>query len=884
MNTQLIYVSKEKASVFNEDDGTFINEISNGIKVKKGDAISVESICINNRGIGSDIVEIPKSIKNYPYFTNKMVMEVMFYLNNNRKYCCMLPSDKYNTAIQTTISQSNYGYSIVNSDTIHLPITEIRSKSADVNAFGKRYYLGAFCSINDDPTNPTGSQTYNDPNQSPQYYYFNFIKSKIEMEVDTGYDNPDNIAQKITRDFHTGDIFPNQSVLNDYFGANRDSDNYNKYQPESFSKLNRIIGGANSYDLDQLVVATKNGAVYTIDGLIKPYSIDTSTGLGNDPPFWTLYSGLLGVRNPYYYYWGSRLQASSQEENSGLINKNMSYIQLQASNNNFRMGGHNGDIYMLYDAPTITEIDEVSAWNDGYVMTSNLKYNPHNIELLSKFFHSQKQLINPNNNSYTRQQIEEQKSTLFRTYVDIGRYNDSATALYTGGDPSTLQSCLMLTTNPSVVGRLKTKTFFNQDLYNKRYSNFPNDEFIDNDTIYIDNLDALGIAKKYDINIVPVNTTTFGNNEICIGVILEATTWDIGYSGYANPELIKGGNYFITNFTFYNQNAQAVAVSNPTTITAVNTPHSLSDYEKIMMVGSPNLAMEFDGVRGRFNLNNMYWANYIGHSLNESTAIATAGTEVITANSFNSSEDFGLVNYAEPDVPFLEVSQSGLGIADIYLIKDDNSLVKITNDNYKTLYKNSLLDRLGFSYKQLTDDYGLPDVLFTSRHYQTDIALPYPNFFPYPLTCNPLIDTSKDIGLCLNEHSLPMFNLSMERRRTNVNLDAETDKVYARDLPQKLFFPYWLIKSDIIDGVQFNTENQGQPQSIVAVCNRAYISGDNAYSFASDVNFVADKDFVLTSIKTQILNPDLSPAEIEDRTAIIYKVVSPLVNGLPQQK
>ena len=72
------------------------------------------------------------------------------------------------------------------------------------------------------------------------------------------------------------------------------------------------------------------------------------------------------------------------------------------------------------------------------------------------------------------------------------------------------------------------------------------------------------------------------------------------------------------------------------------------------------------------------------------------------------------------------------------------------------------------------------------------------------------------------------------------------------------------------------TFTDGKKQNVMAVCNRAYLSGDFAFSFSTSYAFKATKEFVLTAINTQILNPDLTPADIDPKTAIIYKVVSPI--------
>ena len=68
----------------------------------------------------------------------------------------------------------------------------------------------------------------------------------------------------------------------------------------------------------------------------------------------------------------------------------------------------------------------------------------------------------------------------------------------------------------------------------------------------------------------------------------------------------------------------------------------------------------------------------------------------------------------------------------------------------------------------------------------------------------------------------------------------------------------------------------GEKDNIIAVCNRAYISGDFAFSFATDYVFTATHNFVITGITTQILNPDLTPADIDEKTSVIYKIQKPI--------
>jgi hypothetical protein len=267
----------------------------------------------------------------------------------------------------------------------------------------------------------------------------------------------------------------------------------------------------------------------------------------------------------------------------------------------------------------------------------------------------------------------------------------------------------------------------------------------------------------------------------------------------------------------------------------------------------------------------MSWASYT-----KATSTNPGGDQVIYAN--RSVTSYG----SQAADLFLEYAQSGIGIVDLSvknLSTDEWEVIdRRDEDDVKNKFGGSLWNRLGFEYNKFINTKGRPDAIFTERHYNSTIPLKDATNFPYPLTNNSQFDTAINISLNVGTGAtnLPQFDLSTELNQPNIAITAETALTYATNLPQKLEFPYWLIQSDIIEGCKFNSENNGSEDNIVAMCNRAYLAGDFAFSFAPDYKFTATKDYVITSIKTRILNPDLSPAFISDKTAVIYKVESPL--------
>ena len=310
----------------------------------------------------------------------------------------------------------------------------------------------------------------------------------------------------------------------------------------------------------------------------------------------------------------------------------------------------------------------------------------------------------------------------------------------------------------------------------------------------------------------------------------------------------------------------------------------LAAYVNSIQIGTPNSSLQFDSGRGRFNFQELHWERFIGNSV-DPTKPANAGADVVV-NIFNKEIIFfdNLVVLEQAKTIDLVCANSGIGLIDVGLtLKNGNEnqiqfLSEFREINQPEFWSESLLSRLGFDYKALFNPYGLPDAWFLTRTYQSTSKTKLVQYFPYPLTTNSVLDTSLALDYDQNAAvtPLPMFNLSSQRGRWDMNASTGTSSIFATNLPQKLVYPFWLIYSDIIGGITFHSSQNGAESNIIAICNRSYVSGDFAYSFATDYVFTATKEFVITGITSQVLNPDLTPATINDRTTIIYKIQKPI--------
>ncbi len=847
-NTRLIYVSKQTAEVSNDKEGSFTNKVDDGVVVKVGDEINVEAIAINSVGVGAEIIEIPKRIKNYPYKTNSMVLNCAYYIHHNgHPFTCMLPLSTHNSVF-STIADTNYGYMDgTQTGWKILPFSSVKSKWGVQNQqLGQRFYLGSYVFAKGaDPAkpiqNPLGiGQT---TGAVPTIGIFEFYKTNLRFEVDTGYDNPANIANKITQDFHAGNVSPYVSIWN--AGTNL---------PSYAFPIDASIPTPAGVLSIQGNVKTKDTACINVLSYPPNY---------NDVNTYSMYQSTMAFQNPYLHYYGSRILNPFVNMVEHLTENAFAYI-------NQTIGGnpvvHLNDMYQL--ATLDNTAGNTTHPNNGIYIVSKL-WNFNTLKIFADLIHSQKQtppnMIGRTGDISTQPLLRQQQFSSF----NIGRVDDASPA----GTINTLDPPTMTASTAETSERLTLPTYYNAERWNKGI--LPADAVsggmsIQYDLITTDDngntYSVQEICNKLDIMVVPIDTGVNGSNEIAIGFL----TNNLDVAG----TLFLKFNYAMIDLGFLNRN-NPVALVLADAVNIGGSASTLSDYQDNIQIGSPNINLLFDETRGRFAMENMSWSNYIDNGTS-TNANPSAGQPAIHIN-YLPPTDYGYSITPQSNA-FTKFAQSGIGILDLSVIDDDDNVILINyedEEDVKAKFSNSLLERLGFTYRQLTNRDGKIDAVFTQRCYETNRPISGVSQFPYPLTNNLRFDTTIGLGLSQNNNNLPMFNLNNARGFTN-QVSSVSDRCYALGLPKKLENPFWLIKSDIIDGIDFNSENGGKNQNIVAVCNRAYLAGDFAFSFSTSYAFKATKEFVLSGVKTSILNPDLTPADINDATTIIYKVVSPI--------
>ena len=878
MNTILVQVSKDKAKVQNEN-GRFMNEVSQGIVINTGDKISLEGIAVNSTGVGSNIIEIPSKIKNFDYKTNTIAIKFNPYIHHNNEFTCSLPTNFTSTYTDNTLPTFGYCSRAVPPSRINLNIaspsnkTKTKLQEFDVN-LGDRYYLMG-CNI-DDTTNAF------EEGYLPTQALWKAQEMVIQVEVPIGYDSPQNIASKITEQLHKviPSPFPRQGVNNANVSFGVVGENS---VPALLYTTGDTMPGYNQF-LSTGGVASGGAVVQT--RRVNSSSINQATppNVDNDNNSWY---ACFAAQNPKLWEYGSELLKDGIK-NMTFVNEDVAGVAHPA--------GKLDQVYFIGEVPIVGGNSVIP---DNYVFTTNLDYNFLNLSGVAAFIHSQKQYIGAAATTKTMKESDNHIS--FESLFSLGRYNDDANDSAVAGNVNKIVPACWVSTGVDYTAsanatQIKCYTYFIQskfDAINQQqndiqsygfeinYSEAP--KILCNGNLFA----AENVCKFFNCMLVPVRTSpTYvspaGATEWSIGIVMKEN--NLGAVNSISPR-----NYCMFDMSFYSPLNRCVQLYNTNYINRFVASPAVIDgtvadnYTKIIQVGAPNAALTFDGDKGRFGWSNLHWAMRVGSGTLD-TATAAAANICVKMNVVV-DKFFSVGLNANQLKPFNKYAHSGIGFNDFGLVKEEsngNQTIEWFEGEYyygdyePANWKECLMGRLGFLYSDLITKYGYTNSVFKEGTYNTEIPTTYVDDFPSPLTTNPAFTSSLALGLSVNIHNFPMFDLGVQNNIFNVVLSSETALIFARNLPNKLVFPYWLIYSDIIEGIEFHSVEDGERNNIIAVCNRAYISGDFAMSFATDYVFTATRDYVITGITTQILNPDLTPADIDDKTTVIYKIQKPI--------
>tara|TARA_R110002074_G_scaffold86965_3_gene192261 strand:+ start:8615 stop:15619 length:7005 start_codon:yes stop_codon:yes gene_type:complete len=133
-------------------------------------------------------------------------------------------------------------------------------------------------------------------------------------------------------------------------------------------------------------------------------------------------------------------------------------------------------------------------------------------------------------------------------------------------------------------------------------------------------------------------------------------------------------------------------------------------------------------------------------------------------------------------------------------------------------------------------------------------------------------------GVSSSQQSAIPISLNLDDiKYPSYDIEVDSQGLTADELPKKTKIGYFLIMSDLIDKHEFmGSANDGSPLKCIGILSKNYENNDFYFSFQSPVEFYVKQDRTITSIKTEIVAPDLSdPIGLDLNSSIIYTIQRP---------
>ena len=336
-----------------------------------------------------------------------------------------------------------------------------------------------------------------------------------------------------------------------------------------------------------------------------------------------------------------------------------------------------------------------------------------------------------------------------------------------------------------------------------------------------------------------------------------------------------------------------------------NAPYISNTY-----VGANNALFNFDTVENRFEFQNLHTAEKTGNFYNAGDPLAP-GNILAPPVSGQGSEDVFFINKQlrydswTPDMqPYSDINLSGT--------------LPAGQPNQEDFVQSFIKPNLRFTNEALFDSHGgvtILDMGITEEKWDESIwgllGFRYSQFNPSGtgiknsntrftdsttnisgITTNAVITSVTPQSFLMNAFSINMFKPSMLNSKIKyyntsqtigtlrpnasyevfpaISIQQTSTAIKATDLPRKILRGYFLVNSDLMsDANYYQLANPLQTMAVVGKYNAAtdFVN----YSGGGPV-FTVTRKKTITDIKTQILDPEGSIAQVGDNSGVIYKI------------
>jgi len=371
--------------------------------------------------------------------------------------------------------------------------------------------------------------------------------------------------------------------------------------------------------------------------------------------------------------------------------------------------------------------------------------------------------------------------------------------------------------------------------------------------------------------------------------------YDPHFTGYGNAAL---GLYTPSAMVDMGQNLTTGLMNTDEFGVGTAQPANLSSVINQIYLGSSNPKLTYDPTKDRFAFTDFYTPEYLGNDggagqADEYPANTGPQVKVYKINKRLRRTAFcpGMIPYSQKSsvtVKQTDGSKTKAISEDVdnrnifpFSIMDCHSGISIDHLGItEDVWESSLLGILGFSYGQLNasvteintaqnrvNTFNIKSLnkLTTSAEIKAEDTLFYhQNVFgntlyqPNVLSSNVIYDSSPSNYYTYNPP---------------ISVDSPSLSVTADNVPRSMLFPFYTIKTDLIDGEQWRGGgDSGERLPVIGHVTKQTDGGDFFYTGDSSVEFTITKSKPITSITTAITDPDGTFSELNDNSVVLYKV------------
>ncbi len=775
-------------------------QIQSGISLEVGDQIQIEATMIQQKGSPEETIEISadKNIKNsFGFLDNKAVLEFQYYITNRQQFNCPLPL--IDTQINNQVgSESTPDYGLIDVSTFDnfvkaYPYRGIEGMYKDVNGIYQQVDSGGVFSRPPQPIDDSSPIRFYLLNSDGKFKSFETIDnsviqpdytiSTVNLEIQEGFQTPENIAQKITEQFHERD------------GTSEGWQN-NFVEPLQFNLVgNNIIASSIPLISDKTYRSISTSTGDLLRGRLEgQWATKFSGESGSEGDNYTTQQGLnflyknLLCGNPEQFIATTKfmnLRVNFTNGNNVFEDFSTGGIYTGHTNIINNIGQYGCNLCLLdqldFNDTTITYIyptDRLTTSsvfmdfldiNENELIVSNALYNPHCIEILADSLIK----LSTANEGFTpsTQMNQENKYEYYSSKFKFGR-SDDLNSLGANSTKIHLPCPFVIKTNPVSVPKsyqtipsgkcyvgfafngnydaqhsVRIKTYYNDKL-NQHHPQKINFTFPSQSKFSLKNTKGQyfqqDFSKDNNCAIIPVfyKETHLPNENLrdvpfCAFINIDRIRYD-GDNPIQIPAPIEGEFFGLSPSCYDNLLSKVVSTQKTTNgqgtypdHTEVNTrPYSYASY---CMIGADNPSLKFDDNSSRMSLSNFHTAVRAGNGIFqevldkandqasiESMCVNSTDSAICGTSNLNAIIPYG--NIIQTNFPFPVISsQSGIALSNIYYTDIDGNYIKL-DTNIPQQFSDTLFDKLGFICEQLLPFEGKRQNQFNRSNYNKYIG------------------------------------------------------------------------------------------------------------------------------------------------------------------